>query len=130
MDTERNDRLRGSRTSHTAERGMIFCKVAVFVMFLAGCDFEVTNPGPVDDAFLNSPDAADAVVTGVERALTESQNKVGFQNIVIAREEAAAGNPGNFGHRRGHQGWLAACGGSPRRMGHGPPREMDGRGRA
>jgi len=99
MDTERNDRLRGSRTSHTAERGMIFCKVAVFVMFLAGCDFEVTNPGPVDDSFLNSPEAAEAVANGVERALSEAQNKVGFQNIVIAREEAAAGNPGNFGHR-------------------------------
>ncbi|MBI4540406.1 MAG: RagB/SusD family nutrient uptake outer membrane protein [Gemmatimonadetes bacterium] len=98
MDAERNDRLRRTRSSHTAERGLTFCKVAVFVMFLAGCDFQVTIPGPVADSFLDSPEAAAALVNGIERGLSESQNKVGFQGIVIAREEAAAGNPGNHGH--------------------------------
>lgn len=98
MDAQYDDRLQRSRWSHALERRLTFCEVAVFVMFMAGCDLQVTNPGPVGDSFLDSPEAAVAVVNGIERALSESQNKVGFQAIVIAREESAAGNPGNHGH--------------------------------
>jgi starch-binding outer membrane protein, SusD/RagB family len=37
---------------------------------VGGCDFEVTNPGPVDDSFLNDPGAHEAVVEGASLALS------------------------------------------------------------
>jgi starch-binding outer membrane protein, SusD/RagB family len=39
---------------------------------LAGCDFNVTNPGPVADEFLDDEGAHDAIVTGASAMLSES----------------------------------------------------------
>ncbi len=41
----------------------------LLLLGMAGCDFEVTNPGPVGDALLNEPDVFQAGVNGVKREM-------------------------------------------------------------
>ena len=51
--------------------------VAAFLLgavLLAGCDFEVTNPGPVADAFLDNPGAHQAIINGAQRELNYAMN--------------------------------------------------------
>ena len=51
---------------------------------LGACD--VVNPGPVRDEFLNLPASHEALVTGAERMLVESLNRVAYSGGVVARE--------------------------------------------
>ena len=46
----------------------------LFVVGLTGCDFEVTNPGPVEDSFLTSPGTFQAVVNGIKRTVYAVDN--------------------------------------------------------
>jgi hypothetical protein len=62
-----------------------------------GCDTKVTNPGPVQDKFLDSRDAAAALVNGGGRTLSEAVNWVGYTGAAIAREIHPAGSTGSFG---------------------------------
>ncbi len=43
-------------------------------VLLASCDFEVTNPGPVADAFLDNPGAHQAIINGAQRELNYAMN--------------------------------------------------------
>lgn len=58
--------------------------VVALALLVGGC--EVTNPGPVQDDFLNLPDSHDALVTGAERMLVEAMNEVAYTGAVVAHE--------------------------------------------
>jgi len=61
------------------------------------CDFDVVNPGPVQDAFLAEPAAQPALVNGAGRALAESMNWVNYTNGAVAREFHPSGSTGSYG---------------------------------
>lgn len=92
----RKDLLVWKQSGSVARRCL---RIATFgMLLLTGCDFSVTNPGPVDDSFVNNPDAFAALVTGTERALSFGLNRVNFYAVVISREMIASGGTGNRGH--------------------------------
>src|ERR1044071_474390 len=72
------------------------------VSLAAGCDYRVTNPGPVQDESLNTTLAHDAVVTGAERILSEALTYLTHHGAVVALETKASGltggAPGSVGH--------------------------------
>ena len=61
------------------------------------CDTNVSNPGPVQDEFLNDRNAAAAMVSGAGRALSDGINWVGYTGAAVAREIHPAGSTGSFG---------------------------------
>jgi hypothetical protein len=61
------------------------------------CDTNVSNPGPVQDEFLNDRNAAAAMVSGAGRALSQGINWVGYTGAAVAREIHPAGSTGSFG---------------------------------
>jgi starch-binding outer membrane protein, SusD/RagB family len=62
---------------------------------LAGC--EVTNPGPVQDEFLNDPSSHSALVNGARRQLLLGANDVFYETAIVARELMPGGNTGAYG---------------------------------
>lgn len=78
--------------------GGIRAAALVIVIALAGCDLTVTNPGPVDDRFLNDGQAHLALVNGAQRALSFGLNRVNFYALVVAHEMIASGGAANRGH--------------------------------
>lgn len=64
---------------------------------LAGCDFDVSNPGPIQDRFLDDPAAHGAMVNGAGRALSEALNWTAYTGAAISRELHPAGSTGSFG---------------------------------
>lgn len=64
---------------------------------LAACSFEVINPGPVQDEFLDDREAFEAIVNGVGRAYTDALNDVAYTGGSVAREIHPGGSSGNFG---------------------------------
>jgi hypothetical protein len=74
--------------------------IASFALLLVaplGCDTNVSNPGPVQDEFLNDRNAAAAMVSGAGRALSSGMNWVGYTGAAVAREIHPAGSTGSFG---------------------------------
>lgn len=67
------------------------------LLALAACDTSVTNPGPVQDAFLDSPDSQAAVVNGAKRGLAEALNWIAYTGAAISREVHPSGSTGSFG---------------------------------
>jgi len=70
------------------------------VLLLAGavsCDTKVSNPGPVQDVFLNDRSAALAMVNGAGRALAQGINWIGYTGAAVSREVHPAGSTGSFG---------------------------------
>jgi len=63
----------------------------------AACDFDVVNPGPVQDAFLAEPAAQPALVNGAGRAVAEAMNWINYTNGAVAREYHPSGSTGSFG---------------------------------
>jgi len=61
------------------------------------CDTNVSNPGPVQDEFLNDRNAAAAMVSGAGRALSQSINWIGYTGAAVTREIHPAGSTGSFG---------------------------------
>src|SRR5262245_6634124 len=61
------------------------------------CDTNVSNPGPVQDEFLNDRNAAAAMVHGAGRALSQGMNWIGYTGAAVAREIHPAGSTGSFG---------------------------------
>jgi len=61
------------------------------------CDTKVTNPGPVQDEFLDDRNAAAAMVSGAGRALSQSINWIGYTGAAVTREIFPAGSTGSFG---------------------------------
>lgn len=64
------------------------------------CDLKVSNPGPVEDAFLSDPRAHDAVVYGAMRAFNSALGTDGGNfamcGAVISREWFPSGQTGSF----------------------------------
>lgn len=64
-------------------------------VFVSGCDFEVTNPGSMDDSSLDRPEAHSAVVTGAERAYALALNELIRTSAGLTRE--LTGRAGTWG---------------------------------
>ena len=71
--------------------------VASAAVVLTGCDFEVTNPGPIQDEFLNEPGAFEAVVNGSVRQLKQGLNYTALHGAAVARELHPTGQTGQYG---------------------------------
>jgi starch-binding outer membrane protein, SusD/RagB family len=65
--------------------------------FVWGCDFSVTNPGPVQDQYLDDPRAHAALVNGAAREFMEALNFMALTTGGVTREIHAGGNVCNFG---------------------------------
>jgi len=72
--------------------------VAGATLALSACSFEVTNPGPVQDEFLNLAEAHQALVNGAGRRLAEATSYIGYTGALAAREIFPGGQTGNGGH--------------------------------
>ena len=59
--------------TRTISRGLTALAL-VGVMALAACDFEVTNPGPVQDGNLNDAGAHQGIVNGGIRVSSEARS--------------------------------------------------------
>ena len=64
---------------------------------LAACSFDVTNPGPVQEQFLNDPAARTAIVNGAGRDLSDALNWIAYTGAAASREVFPAGSTGSFG---------------------------------
>ena len=71
--------------------------VAVLVAAGAACDFEVTNPGPTPDDFLDKPEAHQAIANGAARLLYDGLNEVAYTTAAVVREVFPAGSTSAFG---------------------------------
>src|SRR5215217_2666381 len=69
----------------------------LLVVAPVACDTSVSNPGPVEDTFLNDRNAAVALVNGAGRALSQGMNWVGYTGAAVSREIHPAGSTGSFG---------------------------------
>ncbi|MDP2958920.1 MAG: hypothetical protein Q8N53_21025, partial [Longimicrobiales bacterium] len=70
---------------------------SLLVIAAAACDFEVTNPGPTDDTFLDKPEAHQAVANGAARMLFDALNEVSYTTSAVTREMFPSGSTSNFG---------------------------------
>jgi hypothetical protein len=77
--------------------GLHSCGVALLILVAASCDTKVSNPGPVQDDFLDDRNAASALVNGAGRALSQGINWVSYTGAAITREIHPAGSTGSFG---------------------------------
>lgn len=64
---------------------------------LAACNFDVTNPGPVEEQYLANPAAVPAIVNGAGRDLSHALNYIAYVGGAVAREIFPAGSTGSFG---------------------------------
>ena len=64
---------------------------------LVGCDTSVTNPGPVQDEFLDSLISHTAVVRGSSRDLSDALDQIAYWGAAITYEINPAGSTGSFG---------------------------------
>lgn len=71
--------------------------VVGLALALAACDFEVTNPGPTDDTFLDRPEAHQAVANGAARQLFAALANVAYTTSAVTRELFPAGSTSSFG---------------------------------
>lgn len=77
-------------------RGVRYLLMGV-VVGLTACDTEVTNPGPVQDQFLDRVEAHDALVNGMGRATAQALNWLSYTGGAVARELHPSGSTGSFG---------------------------------
>lgn len=65
--------------------------IAALALLAGSCDLSVSNPGPVQDEFLNDPGAHEALVAGVSLNLSEGLNMIGFFGSEAAKEYTQGG---------------------------------------
>ena len=87
--------MKHRRYSFSSKTGALALSVALLA--LSGCDFTVTNPGPVQDEFLNDNSANAAIVNGSGRMLSEALNWVAYTGAALSREITPSGSIGSFG---------------------------------
>ena len=63
----------------------------------AGCDLKVTNPGPIQAAFLDTPAALTAIVNGAGRDLAEGLNWTAYTGAAVTKEVLPSGSTAAFG---------------------------------
>lgn len=69
----------------------------VLIPFLSACDFDVTNPGPIEDNFLDNPGAWESIVNGVELDLSHALDHVAYRQSAICREVHPSGSTFSWG---------------------------------
>lgn len=67
---------------------------SVLAGVITGCDFEVTNPGPTQDAFLNDRQAHEAILNGMIRSHSVAMTFMAGHGGAIAREITSSGFTG------------------------------------
>ncbi|MDZ7778913.1 MAG: RagB/SusD family nutrient uptake outer membrane protein [Gemmatimonadota bacterium] len=72
------------------------CVALTGLLFMGACD--VTNPGPVQDAFLSQKESHEALVNGSGRRLLEAMNFISYTSALPAREIFPGGQTGAHGH--------------------------------
>jgi hypothetical protein len=72
-------------------------RLALLAPLAAGCELQVTNPGPVQADFLETPAALGSVVNGAGRDLAEALNWTTYTGAAVAREIFPAGSTAAFG---------------------------------
>jgi len=87
---------------HSTRPGILRARIgaglaAGLVAGAVACNFDVTNPGPVQDEFLNNPGAFQAVVNGAVRRLNSGLNYTAFHGAIVTRELFPTGQTGQFG---------------------------------
>lgn len=88
----------GLHPEQSTMRRAIRSYVLVLVLGVTvSCGTEVTNPGPVQDRFLEDRTAANAMVNGSGRALAAGINWISYTGAAITREIHPAGSTGSFG---------------------------------
>lgn len=85
----------GTRPHVTRRCALVLALVALAP--LAACSFDVTNPGPVQDQFLDSAAARPAIVNGAGRDLSSALNWIAYTGGAASREIFPAGSTGSFG---------------------------------
>jgi hypothetical protein len=71
--------------------------VAALTATLAGCELDVSNPGPIQADELDARGALAGVTNGAGRDLAEALNWVAYTGAAVAREIHPAGSTGAFG---------------------------------
>jgi starch-binding outer membrane protein, SusD/RagB family len=102
MSTSTRGESMNGRSEHGAGRrwrsfGFSGAAVAMVVAAVAACDTDVTNPGPVQDVFLDDAAAQPAMVNGMGRAVAQGLNWLAYTGAAVAREIHPAGSTGSFG---------------------------------
>ncbi len=69
----------------------------LLVMFGTACELKVTNPGPVQASFLNSPAALTAVVNGAGRDLSLALGYTAYTGGAVTKEIFPSGSTAAFG---------------------------------
>jgi hypothetical protein len=67
------------------------------ILAVSACNFDVTNPGPTQDAFLDDTAAFTAQVNGIALALGDAMNYTALQGAIVTRELFPTGMTGQFG---------------------------------
>jgi hypothetical protein len=71
--------------------------VALGMIAMSACDLTVTNPGPVQDQYLDDKAAIPSIVNGAGRDLAEALNWTAYTGAAVAREIFPGGSTGSFG---------------------------------
>ena len=71
--------------------------VLVTAVVATGCDFEVVNPGPVQDENLNFTAAHEGMVNGAIRATQDGFGQYGYLGGALTHESMASGHTGSAG---------------------------------
>jgi hypothetical protein len=91
-------------SSGTSTRTVSCLTSLAIIALLAGCQLDVTNPGPIQAAALEDTKALTAVVNGAGRDLAEALNWVAYTGAAVTREIFPAGSTGSFGITPRQQG--------------------------
>lgn len=87
-------RIRQRENRSTMAAGAVAMLVAIL---LAACDFDVSNPGPVGDDFLDNASAHQAMANGAKVALADALTNVAYTTGASTREIFPAGSTSSFG---------------------------------
>ena len=89
----------GPTTAPMSYGRRLFPGVAIVcgILTVSACNFDVTNPGPTQDAFLDDTAAFTAQVNGIALALGDAMNYTALQGAIVARELFPTGMTGQFG---------------------------------
>jgi starch-binding outer membrane protein, SusD/RagB family len=86
-------------------RNAVICLISI--VLLVGCDLSVTNPGPIQDEFLDSPVAFPSLINSSRRTYALALNRIAYEGAVVSREVRASGSIAYMGFTvRQRQGTL------------------------
>ncbi len=87
-----------NRGSMTHRKKTLRATVGALVVLTAATGCNVTNPGPVQDTFLDLPQSQDALVSGAGKKLVEAVNDLSYTAALVSREIFPGGQTGSLGH--------------------------------